>query len=606
MIPTGFKAGLEIHQQIGGSKLFSKKNAIIEENDELLILNRHLNLSSSELGKSDSAASEQAKKNKQYKYKLYGDSCGLVEADEEPPSKISQGALHTSLQFCQLTKAKIIDYGIIMRKIVIDGSNTSGFQRTMLIATDGRIEGNNPIQIDTITIEEDSAKNDGEYYNLSRMGIPLIEIATSPCFNSPESLKKGALEIGRTLRLLNVKRGLGSIRQDVNISIPQGARVEIKGAQDVRTLDELATIEAQRQERIVSFVKEIGIRGIIIPEKMNEKIKDITSILSKSRSAMITKALQNNHKIISLKLEGFKGLIGLEVMPNKRIGTELSDYAKAYTPIKGLLHSDELPNYGITEEELVKVRKELKCEDNDAFIIIMEKEEIAILALEKSYERLQKLSRGVPSEVRKANPDNTTSYLREMAGSARMYPETDLDYVELSKIKVLKPKTSTSIRKEYKNRGLVDEIIKIIMDSPQRTLFDELALNYPQKEMMVAKALFLYPKEAKKRHNKEVMINNDFIQLLDALCKGKIIEDSFVDAIAQLDKKKPTELIQKYAPIDSHKVKDEIRKIVLDLTKKNPNITRGALMGEIMKHYSGKLSGKDAMKLLNDALSEQE
>jgi glutamyl-tRNA(Gln) amidotransferase subunit E len=604
MAVRGFKAGLEIHQQLPGTKLFSKKEAVIEEDSPIMQLKRHLNLSVSELGASDSAAYEQAKKDRQFHYNLYHKSCGLVEADEEPPSNISDDALHTALQFCQLTKAKVIDYGIVMRKIVIDGSNTSGFQRTMLIATQGRIDSHN-IDIDTITIEEDSAKNDKEYYNLSRMGIPLIEIATAPCFDSPESLKKGALEIGRTLRLLNVKRGIGTIRQDVNISIPEGARVEIKGAQDVRTLNELAEIEAQRQEMILGFGREARNRGLSSDSIMND-FKDVTLVLQKSDSQMIVKALARKERAMAMRLEGFKGMIGLEVMPGKRIGTEMSDYAKAYTSIKGLVHSDEAQSSIISQEDADSIMKVLGCDDNDAFIMIVAEEKTAMDALERAAHRLSSLMSGVPSEVRRANPDNTTTYLREMAGSARMYPETDLDYVSLSKIKVKKPKTSTSIRKEYKKMGLGDEMIKVIMDSPQRTVYDEIVNSYPGKEMLVAKALFLYPKEAKKRHNKDVPIDNNFLSLLDALCKGKIVEDSFVDAISQLDKKNPEELIQKYAPVDTDKVKDEIRKIVRELTEKNPSITRGALMGEIMKHYAGKLSGKDAMRLLSEALSERE
>jgi glutamyl-tRNA(Gln) amidotransferase subunit E len=597
------KAGLEIHQQLDVKKLFSGKASLIEEGTPVTVSHRKLHLTASELGESDVAAAAEIAKERTFEYHGYPKSTGLVELDEEPPSDPNPRALQAAFQFAHLCSAQPIDEIIVMRKIVVDGSNTSGFQRTMLYAVDGCLTDPQTglvIPIPTMMLEEDAGKKedaiitDTTAYNLSRLGIPLLEITTDPVFTDPESLKRGALLIGSTLRLLpGVKRGLGTIRQDVNISVDRGARCEIKGAQDVRTLDELARQEVTRQESIIAFAQRVRDEGLIVPEPL---LKDVTDVFVSSTAKVIISALEAGGRIFALPLPGWSSLLGLELSPNNRVGSELSGYVKAHTQLKGLFHSDELPKYGITAQNVDAIKEALNLDAKDALILIAADEPIARRGLILASERLVMLTRGVPSEVRRAKPDNSTEFLRAMPGSARMYPETDVRPIRASTIPYEPVKTRSELEASYRERGISEEFIRIILDSPERVRFEALLAEHPDHAQLLAKAFFLYPKEAKKRHGVDVEHDERFDELFRALVEGRILEDSFVDALASSD---PLDsILERYAPMDQARIEERVREIVERERAKNPDATVGALMGAVMRELGGTVSGKDAQRII--------
>src|SRR3989442_5124911 len=103
-----------------------------------------------------------------------------------------------------------------MRKIVIDGSNTAGFQRSALVALDGQLAVNGKrIGVPTILLEEDAARKLGEaesevVYRLDRLGIPLLENATAPGIATPDEAREVALAFGSLLRATRPgMRGIG-------------------------------------------------------------------------------------------------------------------------------------------------------------------------------------------------------------------------------------------------------------------------------------------------------------------------------------------------------------------------------------------------------------
>ena len=599
------RAGLEIHQQLDVGKLFSGKASIIEEDDPVSVSYRRLHLTASELGESDAAAAAETAKHRRFEYHGYPQSTGLVELDEEPPMDVNPRALEAAFQFAHLCDAQLIDEIIVMRKIVIDGSNTSGFQRTMLYALDATLTDPGSglvIPIPTMMLEEDSGKKTDVLgradaaYNLSRLGIPLLEITTDPIFTDPESLKRGALLIGSTLRLLpGVKRGLGTIRQDVNISVDGGARCEIKGAQDVRTLDELARQEVTRQESIIAFATRVRDQKLVVPEPL---ISDVTSVFEDSKAKVITSALERDGRVLALSLPGFSQLLGLELSPNTRVGSELSGYVKAHTGLRGLFHSDELPKYGITDEDVEKLRRLLSLGAADAFVLIAAPPALARRGLMLALERLEMLTRGVPSEVRRAKPDNATEYLRAMPGSARMYPETDLVAFPSSSVSFTPARTRHELESWYAKKGISEEFTRIIIDSAVRSRFDELLEAHPAHGSLLAKAFFLYPKEAKKRHGVDIAYDERFDALIGALVEGRILEGSFVDALASDD---PLDVVfERFAPLDASEVEAQVRAIVERERSKNPDATVGALMGVVMRELGSSIDGKDAMRIIKE------
>ncbi len=257
----GFKSGLEIHQQLDTRKLFCNCPSLLRTDEPDFVVRRKLHAVAGEGGEVDVAAMHEVLKNKKFVYQGYDSTC-LVELDEEPPHNINQNALKIALQIAILLNAKIMPLTQIMRKTVIDGSNTSGFQRTVMIARNGWVETEQgKVEIEAVFLEEDSARKvkqekDNVFWRLDRLGIPLVEISTAPDIKSPEQMKEVALHIGQILRSCKVRRGIGTIRQDVNVSIKGGERVEIKGFQNPKMMIETMNKEIQRELGLIEAGKK--------------------------------------------------------------------------------------------------------------------------------------------------------------------------------------------------------------------------------------------------------------------------------------------------------------------------------------------------------------
>ena len=264
------KVGLEIHQMLDTrGKLFCECPTTLRHDKPHLVFKRWLRVAKSELGEIDPAALFEYEKGRIYHYEAYMDSVCLVEMDEEPPHSLNREALRIALTIALMLNCRVVDEVHVMRKIVIDGSNTTGFQRTALIGFDGYVEiGEKRIPILTICLEEDAARKISEdkekvIYRLDRLGIPLIEIATGPVISSPKEAGLVARKIGQLLRMTGrVKRGLGTIRQDLNVSVKGGARVEIKGVQELELIPKIVELEVKRQVELLRIRDELRNRNI--------------------------------------------------------------------------------------------------------------------------------------------------------------------------------------------------------------------------------------------------------------------------------------------------------------------------------------------------------
>ena len=259
----GLKCGIEIHQQLEGKKLFCECRTEIRKGSPDFKVIRRLRASAGEEGRIDQAALYEQKKQKYFVYRGYNDITCDVELDEEPPHPVNQEALKAVLQVAKMLNCEIVDEIQVMRKTVIDGSNTSGFQRTMLVGVNGFVKVNGRrIGVESVCLEEEACQivertSDYDVYNLSRLGIPLVEIATGPDIKTPEEAKEAASKIGMILRSTGkCKRGIGSIRQDVNLSIKGGARAEIKGFQEYKSIPKIMDYEIERQLKLIKQGKK--------------------------------------------------------------------------------------------------------------------------------------------------------------------------------------------------------------------------------------------------------------------------------------------------------------------------------------------------------------
>ncbi|MDX1535069.1 MAG: Glu-tRNA(Gln) amidotransferase subunit GatE, partial [Thermoplasmata archaeon] len=305
------KVGLEIHQQLATRKLFCDCEArLVEEVGEEFL--RFLRPTQSELGEVDRAALEEAGKGRAFRYQSTETSC-LVDADEEPPHRANREALEIALIAALALGAQPVDEVQFMRKTVIDGSNTTGFQRSALVAQNGALEvDGKTIGIPTICLEEDAARlihrgREEAVYRLDRLGIPLVEIATTPDINSPEMARDVALRIGRLLRATRrVLRGLGTVREDLNVSVEGGARVEIKGVQELGMIAAYVEGEVSRQAGLLEAAGTLRERGVA---GVDDEVVDLRDVLADTGAQVLRGGLVRGHRILGLRLRGFAGLL---------------------------------------------------------------------------------------------------------------------------------------------------------------------------------------------------------------------------------------------------------------------------------------------------------
>lgn len=473
------KSGIEIHQQLDTSKLFCRCPSILRQDNPDYEIFRKLHIIAGETGEIDEAVKFESSLGKKFIYQGYYDNCCLVELDESPPYEINQNALKIAIQISLLLNCEIVQNSQIMRKTVIDGSNVSGFQRTVLIAKNGYVEtAQGRVGIQSVMLEEDAArpaeqdKNENiKIYKLDRLGIPLVEIATMPDIKTPEQAKEAALHVGEILRACKVKRGLGTIRQDVNMSIKiidgkkekTSARIEIKGVQE--------------------------------PE-------------------LIVKTL---------------------------------------------------------ESEIKRQKKLVKSGESKA-------------------------------EVRRAEENGSTSFLRPLPGAARMYPETDLPLLHISRemineAKQKLPKLRKEIKSELKQEGLSDEMINLILQENKLGEYREL-LSVHNKPDLITKLLVLWKKEIASHEKLSIVeiekkITLDILESILNLVKGGKIDESQAKKI-MLDIIKGKEINEALKVEKLENLEDEVLKIV----KEKPGLSINAYMGLVMSKFKGKVSGKEVAEIL--------
>ena len=600
----GLKMGLEIHQQLNTEhKLFCPCSCNLIDKDNEYEIMRNLRPTQSELGDIDRAAFEEARRKLNFVYQGYNEDTCLVEADEEPPYPLNEEALEIASIISSLLNMRIVDEFHTMRKQVIDGSNTGGFQRTGLVATDGYLETKNGIvKIENLCLEEDACRrietrDDGTTFRLDRLGIPLVEITTDPSIHHPEQIKEVAYQIGQVLRSTRVKRGLGTIRQDVNISIAEGARVEIKGVQDLDLMPEIVKREVNRQLKLVEIKKELINREASVPEV----IYDVDSVFTNTSS----KILKNAKSIKAIKLIGFNGQIGVELQPGRRLGTEFASYAKKLG-VSGIFHTDELPAYGITVEEVTALRDFVEANDEDAVIIVAHEVDVAIAALEEVQRRALMTINGVPEETRKALPDGNSEYMRPLPTASRMYKETDIPVFTIEREYVNKIKNNlpelpdekkSRIIKEY---DLSEDLANQLVRRDKVDDFENIMETMDVDKTVVASLLAYSLKELKRDGYDISYLNLDIIkEVLQLLVEDKVSKDALPQICGYVAN-------NKCSAIDAAKKlnlmmigEDEVEKIVAEIVSKNENMVKergmgamGPLMGMAMKQLKGKAEGK--------------
>ncbi len=609
--------GIEIHQQLDTTKLFcSCRSELAESEDETFL--RRLRPTASEMGEMDRAALLEAQKKMSFRYQAPpGVSC-LVDADEEPPHRADVEATDTVLTFATMMNANIVDEIHFMRKLVIDGSNTTGFQRTALIAMDGHLDLNGrKIGIQSICLEEDSARKvdvgDGEItYRLDRLGIPLIEIATGPDMHTPEEVKEVAMRIGTLLRATKrVKRGIGSIREDLNISIPGGARIEIKGVQELRLLPLYVENEVKRQRMLLRIRDILDERGV---GSVEFKPVDATEAFKGSQSKVIKGALKSKGKVIAVKLPGFAGVLNGED-GSLRLGSELAGRART-RGVKGIFHSDELPAYGIEAEEVDALRNLLSLKDDDAFAICAAPKAKAMEALQMAVDRANEALEGVPEETRDPLPDGSTRYSRPLPGAARMYPETDVppvtvDDERLRTIRENLPELpDETVKRLVKDHDINEQQASQLVRNGRDELFVTIAEAHGSAGVAATLFANTLPELEREGLDTDSLRDDAVMEAFRLLKEGAFAKEALPSLFREMCSGiSPQEAIESLglSAMSTDEAEDVVRRIVQDrvgFVREKGMAAIGPLMGPVMAELRGKVDGKEANSLLKRMIEE--
>lgn len=622
---------MEIHQQLQTGKLFCHCPSELEE-DVTGTFVRRLRATKSEMGEVDAAALAETGKGHLFRYQMTPNTSCLVDADEEPPHPMNPFALEVALTVAKLTGMGVAHEIQVMRKIVINGSNTTGFQRTALVATGGAVPmpDGSSVPLQTLCLEEDSAREIEEgggevLYRLDRLGIPLCEIATAPTIHSGEQARDVAARIGALLRATKrVKRGLGTIRQDINISVEGGARVELKGVQDLRGIPLAVDEEAARQDRLLRAGELLARRGVT-PETLPPHPHDVSDLIEPVNSKILAPAIEAGGRLWALKLPGFAGTIGdsLSLAKGRRVlGPEFSQRARLFG-LGGIMHSEETDfgKYGLDEARVKELRARLGVGEHDAFVAAAGPPAALENVFRSVAERARLALRGVVSEVRAVKQDGTSVYLRPIPGAARMYPETDLAPILVTEDRLravalhLPPLPELRLERLVKRTGIDPALAEQLSQTDDLDLFEEVAgvedevspsQTYLLSTTNTALARLLLtevPAILKQAPGEGRVLVEHLTSIRNEVLNGRL-DKGFVGAIFRKIARENIALAEAIAEIQvlgEDVARQTIRKVVegrRDLVKAKGEAALGPLMGLVMKELKGKLPGDKAAAIL--------
>lgn len=505
---VGFKSGLEIHQQLfTDKKLFCHCPAGIYSDNYHAEILRHMRPTLSELGVYDGTALMEFKTKKEIIYRINRNTVCTYEMDDTPPFLINENALDIALGIGMLYNCKLVDELHIARKQYLDGSIPTGFQRTAIYAVDGWIPyKDRTVKIVQMSIEEDSCREVSDQFHTrtyltDRLGMPLIETVTGPDMRTPYEVAEVGWICAKLVRSTHkVRRGIGAARQDVNVSVEGGTRIEIKGVPKIGMIPLLTHNEAMRQWNLLRLREELRKRGITT-ETFLAKDYDITSLIKKPHYVPLKNAVESKLKIRCIVLKGFKDLLRWQTQTDTYFSKEISDRVRVIaclTTIPNLIHSDSRTDT-ITSSDWLKIKKHVEATDEDTIIIVWANDEDIQTAVNEIIIRAKEATIGIPSETRQALSDGTNGFERILPGADRMYPDTDLPPKKIAEerinaIKTWLPEQFWKRKEWYKELKIPPDTIDELSISKYAELFKKAVNEWNINPVNAAVILIQYPK----------------------------------------------------------------------------------------------------------------
>jgi glutamyl-tRNA(Gln) amidotransferase subunit E len=424
---------------------------------------------------------------------------------------------------------------------------------------------------------------------------------------SPEEAMKVALRLGSLLRATKkVKRGIGTIRNDLNISIAEGARVEVKGVQELNMMSAYVEIEVKRQLSLLEARDTLRERGADVTD---QKAKDLTSIFQDTECETIKTRIEAGGVVLGIRLPGFSGLL------RNRLGPELNRYA-VLAGVGGTFHSDELPAYGIGKE-VPDIRRTLGLEDDDAFLILADKKSVAEEAIERAIERAKAAAEGVPEETRDPGPDGTTVYSRPLPGEARMYPETDVPPIAISAERLgrieagLPELPEDKMERLVREYGVHEQQIGVILEEGYDELFEELTKEFGEARTAASMISNVFPELEREGHRIDTISVQTFRDLFTFMRDGIFTREALPEVLRTvLTEDTSAESALRKLELEAAS-KEDVNAIVRDVVEERLEFVRekgedavGPLMGVVMQRLRGRADGKLVSEILAEMIEE--
>jgi glutamyl-tRNA(Gln) amidotransferase subunit E len=675
----GFAAGLEVHQQLETrSKLFCRCPAgryVTRVDGEVL---RHMRPTLSELGEYDGTALMEFKTKKEIVYLLERGSVCTYEMDDTPPFEMDQEAVRIAIEMALLLRLNLVSELHVMRKQYLDGSIPTGFQRSAMVGLAGAIPFrvselgvDRELRIRQLSLEEDSCRELSDIghritFRTDRLGMPLTETVTEPDLKNPLELQAAARLLAQVARATGkVRRGPGAARQDVNVSVAGGRRVEIKGVHHHRGLPRLVHVEAYRQLNLLRVramllgrgveAQSLAIPGDGPPWELSGLVRDIGTAMRGTHAGFAAEALATGERVVAVRLPGFAGTLSHRTQPGLTFAHELAERVRviacpvrrpflAYSdgPADGRTggrndrrtggpadrRTDETASprpalalggtisFELSDSEWRTARRLVGADPDDAVVLVWALEADAATAAREILIRAAEALKGVPAETRQAFADGTTGFERILPGPDRMYPDTDTPPLPIpdgvvTEIRGAMPETPWLRIERYQRLGLSHRVAERLAGAPWADAFDGAGVPRGDFARRLATALATrLPYHRRRGRNPWMPSPNGLKALAGAVERGEVRPEALprlVDALITEPDLSVSAIVRRFARRPEHdaamegRLAETVRRAAA-LDGRAPNAVVRWAMGEVMREFLGQADPVEVRRRLTELL----
>lgn len=637
----GFLSGLEVHQQLRtASKLFCRCPAGCRTTRVDAEVLRHMRPTLSELGEYDGTALMEFKTRKEIVYLLERGSVCTYEMDDTPPFEMDPEAVSIAIEIARLFSLNLVSELHVMRKQYLDGSIPTGFQRTAMVGLSGAVPFRVPelgvdreLRIRQLSLEEDSCREVSDVghritYRTDRLGMPLTEVVTEPELVTPLELQAAGRLVAQVTRATRkVLRGAGAARQDVNVSVAGGRRVEIKGVHHHRGLPLLVHNEAFRQLNLLRVKAELEGRAVTagaleipdqgLPWEISPLVVDAGPILAASAFGPLREARDRGEVVVAVRLPGFAGLLDHPTQPGRPFASELADRVRVIAcPVHRpfFLHSGKGSQGAgaLSSREWRELEEVLGAGSEDGIVLVWASKPDAATAVREILIRAREALEGIPAETRQAFPDGTNGFERILPGPDRMYPDTDTPPLPVSddllaRIQEDLPETPWAREERYREMGLDARTARALAAAPWADLFDNLEPEVGEVARRLATVMekripFHLRERGVARHRweedpEELPAPKRLAPLVRAVEEGEVRPEAMapaLDGILASPEQEVEAILSSFrkGPDDEARLEERLERVARDPDRpshKGPEAVLEWAMGEVMPHLLGRM-----------------